>query len=357
MGLGHGILPSALAIPRDVDGRVPTRMERRRKSRLRDRRGRENPARTWMELRTVNVELVWTRYERDDAGRGAAAQDAVDPTLSVWMVISWPHHSQVDYAAEFPSSGETLHTLIHLFALMRAKASVVAAKSRIEDGRFVAWLSFPDVVTAGDAFLLLRETLQNRGLHPKLQTREDPARWTMMTCFNSLTVAHAALGFARWPAWPEPRTSSALQSRCLPLATPRGPVAGGGFGVIQLVLASSVAVLLDQVVGSGQLGPVAEEASAVEVDVGEVERHGATVGDLLGLVQGRAGRRIVAADGVIECGGEQGFGQIVSPAGVAEAVDGGGDVRQFEQPTAAAGALESPVPARPGPASGGRGRW
>jgi len=88
------------------------------------------------------------------------------------MVISWPPHDLVDRAAEFPSSGETLRTLIEIFGQLRIRGSAVATKSRIEDGRFVAWMSYPDVLTAGDAFLLLRETLQNRGLNPKLQTRD-----------------------------------------------------------------------------------------------------------------------------------------------------------------------------------------
>jgi len=88
------------------------------------------------------------------------------------MIISWPPNPLVDRAAEFPSSGETLRTLIDLFGHLRTSGSVIAARSRIEDGQFVAWLSYPDVVTAGSAFLLVRETFQNRGLIPKLKTRD-----------------------------------------------------------------------------------------------------------------------------------------------------------------------------------------
>jgi DnaJ domain len=124
------------------------------------------------ELDNVSVEIVWTRHEQKDAGRFSASQEADDPTLSVCMVISWPPHDLVDRAAEFPSSGETLQTLIELFGHLRTGGWVVAARSRIEDGRFVAWLSYPDVLTASDAFLFVRETLQNRGLVPTLQTRD-----------------------------------------------------------------------------------------------------------------------------------------------------------------------------------------
>jgi DnaJ domain len=124
------------------------------------------------ELRRVNVELVWTRHERDAAAQFPSSEGADDATLSVCMVISWPPHSLLDRAAEFPSSGESMRTLIELFEHLRTRGSAVAAKSRIEDGQFVAWLSYPDVVAASDAFLLVRETLQSQGLIPKLKTRD-----------------------------------------------------------------------------------------------------------------------------------------------------------------------------------------
>ena len=127
---------------------------------------------TPVELCTVHVELVWARYERESAVRFAATQDPDDLTLSVCMIISWPPRSLVDRAAEFQTSGETLHVLIELFGLLQAKRSVVGAKSRIEDGQFVAWLSYSDVVTVGDAFLFVRETFQKRGLIPRLKTRD-----------------------------------------------------------------------------------------------------------------------------------------------------------------------------------------
>ena len=89
-------------------------------------------------------------------------------------------------------------------------------------------------------------------------------------------------------------------------------------------------MLFDEVAGFGKLGLVAEEAGAVEVDVGEVERHRGALGDLLGLVKGRAGGRGIAPDEVIEGGGEQAFERVVELSSVAEAVVGGSDVRQVE---------------------------
>jgi hypothetical protein len=108
------------------------------------------------------------------------------------MMISWPPHSLVDCAAEFPSSGETLHTLIELFGLLRQGKVVVATKSRIEDGQFVAWLSYPDVVTAGDACLLVRETFQKRGLILNLQTRDVRLESDDNGVFREGCAAHAS---------------------------------------------------------------------------------------------------------------------------------------------------------------------
>jgi hypothetical protein len=136
---------------------------------------RLDPAR----LRTVDVELVWTRFEKDGPARLLAPRDADDATLSVCMVVSWPDADLVDRTAEFPGGGEILRTLIDLFERLRKQDRVVAARSRIEDGRFVGWLSYPDVLTAQDAVLALRETFRTQGLSIKLQTRDEriPFDW------------------------------------------------------------------------------------------------------------------------------------------------------------------------------------
>jgi DnaJ domain len=132
-------------------------------------------------LRSVDVELIWTRFEKDRPAR-LLSQDnncGDDATLSVCMVISWPDAELVDRTAEFPGGAEILRTLIDLFERLRKQDRVVAARSRIEDGRFVGWLSYPDVLTAQDAVLAVRETFRSRGLIIKLQTRDEriPFDW------------------------------------------------------------------------------------------------------------------------------------------------------------------------------------
>jgi hypothetical protein len=129
-------------------------------------------------IRTVGVELIWTRFEKESPAL-LSDRDADDATLSVCMVIAWPPEELVHRTAEFPAAAETLRTLIDLFERLRNQKSVVAGRSRIEDGRFVGWLSYPDVLTAQDAIFALRETCRTRGLTISLQTRDEriPFDW------------------------------------------------------------------------------------------------------------------------------------------------------------------------------------
>ncbi len=132
-------------------------------------------------IRTVGVELIWTRFEKDGPSFSPLPSDseADDGTLSVCMVIAWPPEELVARTAEFPAAAETLRTLIDLFDRLRSHKAVLAARSRIEDGRFVGWLSYPDVLTAQDAILALRETFRTHGLTIRLQTRDEriPFDW------------------------------------------------------------------------------------------------------------------------------------------------------------------------------------
>ncbi len=131
------------------------------------------------ELRTVDVELIWTRFEKQGSGKLLSTQEGDDATLSVCLVISWPPHELVDRAADFSSTSEALRFLIDLFESLRSQKPVIAARSRIEDGQFVGWLSYVDVLTAQDAFLTLRDTFRGRGLTVKLYTRDErvPFDW------------------------------------------------------------------------------------------------------------------------------------------------------------------------------------
>jgi hypothetical protein len=131
------------------------------------------------EIQIIDVELIWMRFDREGSRRLLPAEAENDVTLSVYMVVSWPPPALVEHAVDFSAAGDVLHTLIDLFEQMRGRKSTIAARSRIEDGQFVGWLSFPDVVAAQDTFLALRETAQARGLTVRLHTRDErvPFDW------------------------------------------------------------------------------------------------------------------------------------------------------------------------------------
>ena len=57
--------------------------------------------------------------------------------------------------------------------------AALAVRTRIEDGQFVGWVSYPDVVAAQSAFFGFRDILTNSGLSVRLQTRDEmiPQDW------------------------------------------------------------------------------------------------------------------------------------------------------------------------------------
>lgn len=122
----------------------------------------------------VEVELIWIRFEM----AGPPAENAEGSTLSVCMVVSWPLRSLVSRTAEYANLGETLRHVIEAFDGVRT-SNPLAVRSRIEDGQFVGWLSFPDVLAAQAAFLLLRDGLHRHDLTVHLQTRDEiiPESW------------------------------------------------------------------------------------------------------------------------------------------------------------------------------------
>ena len=155
----------------------------------------EAPIAEPVELRTANVELIWTRFELDSLVPGRllfSGDEEDDATLSVCMVVSWPPPDLVDEAAKFTSSREILHTVIERFEQLRGQETVLAGRSRIEDGRFIGWVSYPDVLTAQDAFLTLRDMLKGQGLTVKLQTRDERVPFEGHQTFREPVMSHAS---------------------------------------------------------------------------------------------------------------------------------------------------------------------
>jgi DnaJ domain len=151
----------------------------------------ESPGRTADDFRVIEVELIWIRFKSDRSARPWSSSEGNEETLSVYSVISWPTPSLVAQAVELGNAGEILRTLIDLFEHLRRSPVVIAGRSRIEDGRFVGWLSYPDVLAAQDALLSLRNTLKGQGLTVNLQTVDEriPFAWQSTSQESTLSAA------------------------------------------------------------------------------------------------------------------------------------------------------------------------
>ena len=135
---------------------------------------------TAVEFRTIEVELVWIRFELAGDLKERLHEEPVATTLSVCMVISWPRTSLVKHAAKFPDAAEKLRLVIETFEDLRSQEQVLGSRSRIEDGQFVGWLSYPNVLQAEAGFQILQETLSAHDLRVNLRTRDElfPIEWT-----------------------------------------------------------------------------------------------------------------------------------------------------------------------------------
>lgn len=130
------------------------------------------------EFRAVGVELIWIRFEMPEKVGAEAPEGTDQATLSVCVVVSWPVKSLVARTAEFAGAGETLRQVIDAFDRLD-QGTALAVRTRIEDGQFVGWVSYPDVVAAQSAFFGFRDILTNGGLSVRLQTRDEmiPQSW------------------------------------------------------------------------------------------------------------------------------------------------------------------------------------
>jgi hypothetical protein len=151
----------------------------------------ENPVMDPGDFRVIEAELIWIRFAPDGSTWPGSSSVESEDTLSVCLVISWPTPNLVARAAEFSDASEILHALIDLFEKLRGSGSAITGRSRIEDGQFVAWLSYPDVMRAQDAYLAMRSTLRDRQLTVKLRTVDEriPFTWQGMPEKSTLSAA------------------------------------------------------------------------------------------------------------------------------------------------------------------------
>ena len=125
------------------------------------------------EFQTVEVELIWIRFAFARTPNAPLDQEESQTTLSVCMVITWPKAPFVTRAVQFADTPETLHHVIDSFELLRGQGTTLASRSRIEDGQFVGWLSYPDVVQAMMGYESLKNTLSSHHIQVELRTRDE----------------------------------------------------------------------------------------------------------------------------------------------------------------------------------------
>jgi curved DNA-binding protein CbpA len=119
----------------------------------------------------VNVEMLWMRYEVEDFLELLTPRTE-DRHLSGSLTITWPDPTLADRAATIPRADRILRALNAAFDEARARPEVRGARSRIEAGRFEAWLSYPNGGAAWQAFKALHVGLKARGLGVKQWTRD-----------------------------------------------------------------------------------------------------------------------------------------------------------------------------------------
>ncbi len=135
-----------------------------------------------LSFKTVEVELVWIRFvsepesARDDP---TIVEEPGESTLSVCLIVSWPPASAIDDAIDHPEAPATLRSVIDVFESLKHGAGPMASRSCIEEGRFVGWMSYPDVIQAETAFKRFRQGVARPGLSIRLLTRQErlPFQW------------------------------------------------------------------------------------------------------------------------------------------------------------------------------------
>jgi len=124
-------------------------------------------------FRIVDVSVMWVHFEAGaEDGPPPEGGEPQEESLSGCLNITWPELSQTDRAPEIPDAAAILRNLIQVFETMRTVSPVTAARSRIEDGRFVGWLGYANGNRASAAFAVLSDALKSNGLGVKHWVRD-----------------------------------------------------------------------------------------------------------------------------------------------------------------------------------------
>lgn len=121
--------------------------------------------------RVVDVEKLWVRR---DASGVWLLRDSLsgDRFLSCSLNITWPseNHEQEARATADPAS--IVRELADIFSEMQLLPGVTSFNSQVEEERFSAWLSYPNINKAAIAFRDLHCALRARGFSVRSWTRD-----------------------------------------------------------------------------------------------------------------------------------------------------------------------------------------
>jgi hypothetical protein len=121
--------------------------------------------------RIVLVEILWMRYDVGDVME-LMGDKQTNRQLSGSIQMTWPDPELAGDPRGVPFADRILLALNGAFDEVRAKTAPLKAKSKIDQGRFEAWISYTNGPTAAHAFKYLHTTLKARGLGVRQWTRD-----------------------------------------------------------------------------------------------------------------------------------------------------------------------------------------
>lgn len=124
----------------------------------------DNPA------KVVDVELFTIRFELDSPLN--LFESPKDRNLSSCLHITWPAQPQHDGDPETMPDAAVLKRLTKVFEAMPKRTKANSHWSRMSNGRFLGWMSYPTANQAWEAFEVFHRALQENGLGARQLTRE-----------------------------------------------------------------------------------------------------------------------------------------------------------------------------------------
>lgn len=120
--------------------------------------------------RVVAVEMFTIRYELDGPINLLAGPE--NRNLSSCLNITWPAPPEHEGDPELPADPEMLKRLKRVFDGMPRRSKATSYWSKMKDGRFVGWLSYPTANRAFEAFEAFHRALNDKGLGVRQSSRE-----------------------------------------------------------------------------------------------------------------------------------------------------------------------------------------